>query len=664
MSTNRIIGIENSENGPVRDIKPKSDFNKRWFALTLAFLFLAGGVTGGVYYFLWKKKQTGEKSRLSSLPDVEESESRKLNPDSLPDSDELKKAVDLYRKGYLKPAQSALQQILESSAENKVKSYALVYLGILADDEGKFNLALDMFSRAISLDEENFYAHYNMAIALRHKGMYREAMLSLDRARKLRPELVEPAILKGELQYRSNDLNAAEETLLSAAGNSRDPLAYYNLGMVYKKAGKFAEAKTAFLSALDYAAAGEVAYKSAAQLGIIHATQGDLPNAKYYLERSISLSPENPKYYYNLALVLYRMGETENAARRLSQAAGLGDQNPETFLYIARLYNELGRPQMAATSLRKAQEMAPQNVLVLNELADHLVENSEWSEAVSILKRILELSSETMARKNALFNLGRVYLSIRDLPAAETSLTRAYELDRTDEETLVLLAEVHRRRGENHKAVTLYKEGLKLNPDNLKLLKAQGELYRDLGLLTEAEESFRKLAEHPLHTEDDVHTAWQFLGDLAKSQKKYDIALSYFQKLEESGNAEQKFFGSLASADTILAAGSPASSALPKIETSIALKPDSEEARILLARILMKIGDPSSVERAEEELTGLISWSKKPALTSRVFTLRGILFYRSGMYRRAVDDFNRALELDPANQEAFENRRTAASRLN
>ncbi|HRP70366.1 MAG TPA: tetratricopeptide repeat protein, partial [Turneriella sp.] len=317
---------------------------------------------------------------------------------------------------------------------------ALVYLGIMADDEGKFNLAEDFLNRAIKFDSTNFYAHYNRAIALRHKGMYQEALAALERAQRLRPDLVEAQNLKGQLQYQNQDLKGAEETLKHAIETSKDPLAYYNLGMVYKKDGKFAEAKSAFLDALNVASAGEIAYKAATQLGMLHATQGDLPNAKYYFERAVALSPATAKYHYNLALVLHQLGESERAVRELDEAIKLGSENPQTYMYVARLYSELGRPQDAEKALERALQEAPKDPVILSQLGDMLIQQSKWAEAIQIFKQLHESSPKTKDKADALYNLGKIYVSVRDFKNAEKALEGAYELDMTNEDALVLLA--------------------------------------------------------------------------------------------------------------------------------------------------------------------------------------------------------------------------------
>lgn len=642
---------------------PARSQRSRTLLLSAGVLLLVAAIASGVYYLLWQKKQTLDQTRLKPATDFEEAASRKMAPDQLPQDIELKQAVDMYNRGYLKPAQAAFQQIVESSKPPEVKSMALTYLGIMADDEGKFNLAVDFFERATKFDENNFYSHYNMAIALRHKGLYKEALQALERAQKLRPDLVEPQSLKGQLQYQNQDLKGAEETLKRAVETSKDPLAYYNLGMVYKKDGKFAEAKAAFLDALNMAGAGEIAFKAATQLGMLHATQGDLPNAKYYFERAVALSPANAKYHYNLALILNQMGENERAVRELDEAIRLGSDNPQTYMYIARLYAELGRREQAEAALAKALAEAPRDPVILSQMGDMLVAQAKWAPAIRIFKELYETSPQTGGKAQAMYNLGKVYIALRDFRNAEKALEAAYQLDMLNEDALVLLGEAYVQTGQSHKAVTLFKESLRLNPDNLKVLRGQAQLYLGLGELTEAEVALKRLAEHPNRRAEDAYFSAQMLGDLYMKRKAYDTAMQYYEKASQSTDANLKYTTLLSQADAMLLSDRPAQMVYPLLNQAIALRPNADEARVLLARALMREGTLSSQDKAIEELRAVTTDIRSVPLASKAYTLMGIIWYKQGQLNRSLDAFNRALELDPANGEAFQNRRAVADRL-
>ncbi|HNL08918.1 MAG TPA: tetratricopeptide repeat protein [Turneriella sp.] len=643
--------------------QPRRSPRNRTLLISAGVLLLVAAIASGVYYMLWQKKQTLDQTRLKAATDFEDAASRKMAPDQLPQDLELRQAVEMYNRGYLKPAQAAFQQIVESSKPAEVKSMALTYLGIMADDEGKFNLAADFFDRAIKFDERNFYAHYNMAIALRHKGMYKEALQALERAQKLRPDLVEPQSLKGQLQYQNQDLKGAEATLKQAIETSKDPLAYYNLGMVYKKDGKFAEAKASFLDALNVAASGEIAFKAATQLGMLHATQGDLPNAKYYFERAVALSPANAKYHYNLALILNQMGENERAVRELDEAIRLGSDNPQTYMYIARLYSELGRKEQAEAALAKALAEAPRDPVILSQMGDMLVAQAKWAPAIRIFKELYESSPKTAEKAQAMYNLGKVYVALRDFRNAEKALETAYQLDMLNEDALVLLGEAYVQTGQAHKSVTLFKEALRLNPDNLKVLRGQAQLYLNIGELTEAEAALKRLAEHPNRRADDAYFAAQMLGDLYMKRKAYDTAMQYYEKASQSTDANLKYTTLLSQADAMLLSDRPAQMVYPLLNQAIALRPNADEARMLLARALMREGTISSQDRAIEELRAVTTDVRSVPLASKAYTLMGIIWYKQGQLNRSLDAFNRALELDPANGEAFQNRRAVSDRL-
>lgn len=644
--------------------RPQPGGNRsRTVLISAGVVLLIALIAAGVYYMLWQKKQTLNETRLKVATDFEDASSRKMAPDQLPQDLELKKAVEMYNRGYLKPAQAEFQQIVESGKPAEVKSMALVYLGIMADDEGKFNLAADFFERAIKFDNGNFYAHYNMAIALRHKGLYKEALAALERAQKLRPDLVEAQNLKGQLQYQNQDLKGAESTLKQAIETSKDPLAYYNLGMVYKKDGKFAEAKAAFLDALNQASAGEIAYKAATQLGMLHATQADLPNAKYYFERAVALSPATAKYHYNLALILHQLGENERAVRELDEAIKLGSDNPQTYMYIARLFSELGKKEQAEEALRRALKEAPKDPVILSQMGDMLVAQAKWGPAVQVFRELYESSPKTQEKAQALYNLGKVYIAVRDYKNAEKALEGAYQLDMMNEDALVLLADAYVQNGQAHRAVTLYKESLRLNPDNLKVLKGQAQLYLNLGELTEAEAALKRLADHPNRKGEDAYYAAQMLGDLYMKRKAYDTAMQYYEKAAQTSDAGIRYNTLISQADAMLMSERPVQVIYPVLMQAIQLKPQADEARFLMARSLMREGTMSSQDKAIEELRAITAEVRSVPMASKAFTLMGIIYYKQGQLNRSLDSFNRALELDPSNTEAFQNRRSVADRL-
>lgn len=93
---------------------------------------------------------------------------------------------------------------------------------------------------------------YQDALILLEQGRLDEGIHLLEAVAAETPELSAPRIDLGVAHHRAGNLEAAEQHLAAAiALNSEHPTAYNELGIVYRKLGRFAEARTAYESALD-----------------------------------------------------------------------------------------------------------------------------------------------------------------------------------------------------------------------------------------------------------------------------------------------------------------------------------------------------------------------------------------------------------------------------
>ncbi len=659
---NRLVGLETEEAKITFDEGHSSGLKWYWLVPTVV-LSLAAILTAG-YWLWWKKQHSKDRDRLADIKTIETRENKKVIPSQLPDDTKLNEAIRLYKNGYTKPAIAAFDKIVTSTAAPEVKVASLIYLGIIYDEQGKFSLAVDYYRRALKLDPKNCHAHYNLAISLRNKSLFKEAMAESQLAAKLCPGLIDAKLLTGEIQYESGDYQGAEKTLDLAANQSSDPRAFYDLGLNFKVQGKMAEAKTAFLNALNKAEAGEVAYKSANQLGIINAQQGDLANAKFYLEKAVNLSPKNPKYYYNLALVQFRLDEKSAALKSLDEAIQHGHHHPQAYMHISQLYREMGAADKAEAALRSALEQAPLNPTILSALADTLTEQAKWNDAIKILSRMLDNATGDKERALAHYNLGIIYKNLKDYEKAELHLDKSFDLENgQNEDALVALAETYQQNNQPQRAIKIYRRAVNINPENLPLQRSLSQLYYDLGLLTEAEKGARRLADFK-KKEEYYYFGQKMLGMIYKKRKLYDTSIRYLQEALKEKKPESRYHTLVELADTYLVSNKSSANALSYLQRAIAIKPASTHARLVLARALLKDGSISSQERAEEELTTVIENPHgETANQSNAYTLRGIIYYKQGRFSRALDDFNRALEVDPSNRQAFENKRAAAARI-
>lgn len=209
----------------------------------------------------------------------------------------------------------------------------------------------------------------------------------------VKPPFPDTAYYLGLACLKNGDLAAAEKWLKQAAQvNPRDSLAPYQLGLVYRKQGREAEAKRAFTEStdlrrrdteetqmrtecaqkLDSGPRGE-AHKVCqglydpdnaerlTALGTIYGQHGDFEAALEPLRRAAELAPQAPQMQYNLAFTYYRMGRFEEARAPVAKAV---ERWPDifqlNFLYGAVLA-KLGDDTGAYRALERAHELNAQD---------------------------------------------------------------------------------------------------------------------------------------------------------------------------------------------------------------------------------------------------------------------------------------------------------------
>lgn len=145
---------------------------------------------------------------VASVTDLSQNDG--LNPKEL-----YTRALALYSDNNTEEALETFKQIPEYARTSE----AWLLMGNLLADMNRKADAIFMYNRAISVNKDNYRAHYNLG------NMY----------------------LEDDMFYRAIDCYKEANR-----ANMTFPYAYYNLGIAYVKAGNLKKAKTALLRALEY----------------------------------------------------------------------------------------------------------------------------------------------------------------------------------------------------------------------------------------------------------------------------------------------------------------------------------------------------------------------------------------------------------------------------
>lgn len=277
-------------------------------------------------------------------------------------NDQKLKAQILGDRGYARIQQNdftgGAEDFTASLKENADKS-----LYILKGDAyrkvKKYPDAIEAYSKAVSLDPNNYDAYVARGIAESAAGQSQNALKDFGRALQLKPNGVEALIRRGTLQL--------------AVGSPR--LAIDDLQLAFDLNPTIMETRQKLMQAYGR-------------------TKGNVPKAVLAANRSASGTsanlPSDPQQLVILGYNNLNQGDYDGAIACLTQAIKKSPNNPLAVRYLAHAYTRAGDPQSAVTHFRKLAGL--QGRLSDEDAvgyADALIANSNFATALDVLNRSL-----------------------------------------------------------------------------------------------------------------------------------------------------------------------------------------------------------------------------------------------------------------------------------
>jgi len=170
--------------------------------------------------------------------------------DNAPDIQQaLDLAVQHHNAGDLAKAEGLYQQVLQADPRQPV---ALHLLGVIAHQEGKNDVAVDLITQALAIKPDFADAHNNLGNAFKELGKLDEALASYHKALAIRPDYADA---HNNLGAAFNELGRLDEAVASyhkALAIKPDYAeAHSNLGAALQDLGRPDEAVASYRKALD-----------------------------------------------------------------------------------------------------------------------------------------------------------------------------------------------------------------------------------------------------------------------------------------------------------------------------------------------------------------------------------------------------------------------------
>lgn len=235
--------------------------------------------------------------------------------------------------------------------------------------------------------------------------------------------------------HLSNDLERAFFLYKQAIKEgSKDPIAFANLGFIYKSKGDLRLALSMTLKASNISPSDATILSN---LGGIYKDLGDHEKALQKTRESLILEPNNPLALSNLGNILQLQGSYQQALEALSASAQLNPNNSTTFTIIGITYQSIGQTEHATSALNKALNLDPKNTAALNHLCSIKILRGELDIAKKISERSAFLSPKC---PEAIFLKGKIQQASGDIKNAEIYFHKSLSLNPNHTESLFQLS--------------------------------------------------------------------------------------------------------------------------------------------------------------------------------------------------------------------------------
>lgn len=292
--------------------------------------------------------------------------------------------------------------------------------GMKALDEGKYEAAVQSFSKAIDADPKDYTAHFNLALAygLLHKDG--EGIAEYRKTLELKPGLYEAQLNAGILLMRQQDPAAA--------------LPLFE-GAVEQKPKEFRPRY----------------YLAEAQL-----ETGVLDKAEENYHLALELDPKSATAELGLAHALARQGKLADADLHFRQAGQLDSRYRDYLLELASLYEQAKQPGEAIKIYREF----PDNAAAQEHMGQLMLENQQYADAVPRLEAAFG-KDPTQANRAA---LAAAYLFAGQIEKALPLLDKAVAAEPSNYDFRMMYARALRDRKQYLPAANQFYAAAKLKP--------------------------------------------------------------------------------------------------------------------------------------------------------------------------------------------------------
>ena len=309
-------------------------------------------------------------------------------------------------------------------SQNRDSSNAVLQRAIVAKQERRIQLAINLFEQAVKLDTTNINALKEMGEYGIESRNYRQAVDAFTRWHRLEPNNEATFQQLANLYFnlgRHQDVLSFTEKWEKL---HKDKPMHYIAGM----SNYYLENYPMAINRLLYAA--ETDTMNAVLFYTIGRSYLEMERYKqaipYYLKAS-NIDQKNARYVFEMAMVYYAIPDDKNAIAMFELAAQRGwAQNADYFESVAYCYMNLGNFAKSTEMLEKSIEKRPSSISIRYTLAESQYKGGRYQDAINNWDQVLQVDNKNA---RALYMIGMCYQKMGQKDKGMALCDKAIEMD-------------------------------------------------------------------------------------------------------------------------------------------------------------------------------------------------------------------------------------------
>jgi len=503
--------------------------------------------------------------------------------------------------------------VLLESVQDHPTAGAYNTLGVLYAQADRVACAIATFEASLKLDDQNWEAHYNLALALLRRGDRARAVRSLHTAIQQKPDAVSAHFALGSVFEDEKKLEAAEEQFRSAIQiDTHFSAGAIKLSEVLISEGKPQAAVACLEDAVNQASPDQAEAVRAA-LGVSYAANGEIEKALRTLKDLVAENPDSTDAHFNLGLVYARQGRSKNEGAAVAE------------------FRE---------ALRLDPDMDPARIA----LGRTLISLQKYSDALPV---VLEYTHRRPQGSQGFYVLGQAYQGLKQSDAAIEAMEHAAALDRGDGAIRFNLGMLLANAGHTDAAIPQLKAAERINPSDIEIHKELALLFEKTG--EQEGTRFEKARLAALKSDSDKEAAiarfsQEASEDLAAGNAKA-AAESYGKAVQLSPRDPKLRYNLSLALDRM----GDFAAERKELERAVELDPKLAVAQNQLGLLALRSGQQAEAEQRFKKVLAI-----DPKFAEAQSNL-GVLYSQQGKNGEAASLFQQALKNDPRYTKAYVN---------